>query len=49
MWLGAEVFNLFDNPNKISYFWIEDVNNTYYGVPNYLTSRRFNIKLSVQL
>lgn len=49
MWLGAEVFNLFDNPNKISYFWIEDVNSKYYGVPNYLTSRRFNLKLSIQL
>lgn len=49
MWLGAEVFNLFDNPNKISYFWVEDVNGKFYGVPNYLTSRRLNVKLSIQL
>ena len=47
--LGAEVFNLFDYPNKISYFWIEDVNGNYNGVPNYLTSRRLNVKLSLKI
>lgn len=47
--LGLEVFNLFDNANKISYFWIEDVSNKYYAVPNYLTSRRLNLKLSIKL
>ena len=47
--LGLEIFNLFDNANKISYFWIEDVANTYYAVPNYLTSRRINLKLTMKL
>lgn len=47
--LGLEIFNLFDNANKISYFWIEDVSNKYYAVPNYLTSRRLNLKLSIQI
>ena len=49
MTLGLEVFNLFDNANKISYFWIEDVSNKYYAVPNYLTSRRLNLKLSINI
>ena len=51
-WIGAEVFNLFDMSNTISYLWIKSVNTAgtetgYYAVPNYLTSRRINIKLSV--
>ncbi len=49
MTLGLEIFNLFDNANKISYFWIEDVSSKYYAVPNYLTSRRLNLKLSIKL
>lgn len=49
IWLGAEVFNLMNIGNKISYFWITDVNNNMYGVPNYLTSRRLNLKLSITL
>ena len=47
--LGLEIFNLFDNANKISYFWIEDVSNRYFAVPNYLTSRRVNLKLSIKI
>ncbi len=45
IWIGLEVFNLFDIDNTISYFWVTDVNNTQYAVPNYLTSRRLNLKL----
>lgn len=47
-WLGLEIFNLFDINNTISYYWVSDVHNTQYAVPNYLTSRRFNIKFSVR-
>ncbi len=47
--LGLEIFNLFDNANKISYFWIEDVSNKYFAVPNYLTSRRLNLKLTMKI
>ena len=47
--LGVEIFNLFDNANKISYFWIEDVSNKYFAVPNYLTSRRLNLKLTIKI
>lgn len=47
--LGLEIFNLFDNANKISYFWIEDVANKYFAVPNYLTSRRLNLKVTIKI
>lgn len=46
LWIGVEVFNLFDINNTISYTWVRDVYNTEYAVPNYLTSRLFNVKLS---
>lgn len=49
VWLGFEVFNLLDIRNKISYLWIEDVSGSYYGIPNYLTSRRINLKLSIKI
>ena len=45
IWIGLEVFNLFDINNTISYFWVTDVSNRQYAVPNYLTSRRLNLKL----
>ncbi|MGV8826849.1 MAG: TonB-dependent receptor [Breznakibacter sp.] len=46
-WVELEIFNLFNFSNTISYFWVTDVENRQYAVPNYLTSRRFNLKLSV--
>ncbi len=45
---GVEVFNLFDFANTISHFWVSDTEGNKYGVPNYLTSRRINVKLSVE-
>jgi hypothetical protein len=47
VWLSAEVFNLFDMNNTISYLWISDFNNRQYAVANYLTSRRLNFKINV--
>ncbi len=46
--IAAEVFNLFDFNNTISYFWIEGVDGNQYAVPNYLTSRRINVKFSIE-
>jgi hypothetical protein len=43
--LSAEVFNLLQVNNVISYLWVKDVNNQMYAVPNYLTPRLINIKL----
>ncbi|MDR2907581.1 MAG: TonB-dependent receptor plug domain-containing protein [Bacteroidales bacterium] len=48
LWLSAEIFNMFDMNNTISYLWISDFNNNQYAVANYLTSRRINVKLSVE-
>jgi len=44
-WLSLEIFNLLQVNNTISYLWIKDSRNIEYGVPNYLTSRRVNLKL----
>lgn len=48
IWLGADVFNLLDISNVSSYYWVSDVNNLQYAVPNYLTRRQFNLRLSVE-
>ena len=47
MWLNLEVFNILDIYNTVSYIWIKDVNNEQYAVPNYLTPRLLNLKLSI--
>lgn len=46
--LYAEVFNLLNINNTISYLWVRDVENNRYAVPNYLTSRQLNLKLLVR-
>ena len=43
--LSFEVFNLLGFNNILSKQWIQDVNGRYYSIPNYLTQRRFNLKL----
>ncbi|MXV15496.1 TonB-dependent receptor plug domain-containing protein [Pedobacter sp. HMF7056] len=45
----AEVFNLLNINNTVSYLWIKDVNNNLYAVPNYLTSRQLNIRLIAKI
>ncbi|MBK9356692.1 MAG: TonB-dependent receptor [Bacteroidales bacterium] len=47
IWISLEVLNLLQVNNTISYIWIRDVNNRQYGVPNYLTPRQLNVKISV--
>jgi len=47
IWLGVDCFNLFGIPNTNSYYWITDVFNYQYSVPNYLTGRQFNLRLTV--
>lgn len=46
-WIGVDVFNLLDISNVSSYYWVTDVNNIQYAVPNYLTRRQFNVRLSL--
>jgi hypothetical protein len=45
LWLGAEVYNLLQVQNTISYFWVKDVTGRSYGVPNYLTNRQLSVRL----
>ncbi len=46
--LGLDVFNILDISNVSSYYWVTDVNNLQYAVPNYLTRRQFNVRLSME-
>jgi len=43
--LSFEVFNLLGVNNVLSKQWVQDVQGIYYSIPNYLTQRRFNLKL----
>jgi hypothetical protein len=48
--LGLEIFNLFNNQNSITNTWVRDVyTKTQYGIPNYMTTRVFNLKLIARL
>jgi len=49
VWLGLECLNLFGINNVNSYYWITDVTNQQYAVPNYLTGRQINFRVSVEL
>jgi hypothetical protein len=51
IWISAEVFNLLGVRNTASYLWVKTVASQTdapgaFAVPNYLTGRRFNIKLT---
>lgn len=48
MVLALDAFNLLDITNVSSYYWVTDVNNMQYAVPNYLTRRQFNLRLSME-
>lgn len=48
VWLGVEVLNLLQVNNTISYYWVKDVTNRTYAIPNYLTNRQINIRLIVK-
>ena len=47
IWLGLDCFNLLDISNVSSYYWVTDVNNIQYAVPNYLTRRQLNVRLTI--
>lgn len=48
--LGFEIFNLFNNQNAITNTWVRDVyTKAQYGIPNYMTTRTFNIRLTAKL
>jgi hypothetical protein len=48
--LGFEIFNMFNNQNAITNTWVRDVyTKSQYGIPNYMTTRVFNLKLTARL
>ncbi len=44
-WLSLEVFNLLKVKNEASVSWIKSLYNYQFAIPNYLSSRRINLKL----
>ncbi len=48
MWIGLECLNLFGINNVNSYYWITDVTNHQYAVPNYLTGRQINARFTFE-
>ena len=48
VWLGIDCLNLFDISNVNSYYWVTDVTNRQWAVPNYLTGRQINGRFVVE-
>jgi hypothetical protein len=53
IWISGEIFNLLGIRNEASYTWIRTISNqqgipAQFGVPNYLTGRRFNVKITAK-
>jgi hypothetical protein len=46
--VSLEIFNLLGINNTINHNWIQDVNGRFYAVPNFLTGRRINLKVSLE-
>lgn len=47
---GLEIFNLFNNLNAITNTWVRDVyTKNQYGIPNFMTTRVFNFKITARL
>lgn len=44
-WASLEVLNLLQVNNTVSYYWVKDVTNRTYAIPNYLTNRQINVRL----
>lgn len=52
IWISGEIFNLLGINNEASYLWIRTISDQQgipgqFGVPNYLTGRRFNVRISL--
>ena len=49
IWLGLDCLNLFGISNVNSYYWVADVSSRQWAVPNYLTGRLINGKVTIEL
>ena len=48
VWLGIDCLNLFGISNVNSYYWVTDVTNRQWAVPNYLTGRQINGRVIIE-
>ena len=48
VWLGLDCLNLFGINNVNSYYWVTDISGQQYAVPNYLTGRQINGRVTVE-
>ena len=48
VWLGIDGLNIFGISNVNRYYWVTDVTNKQFAVPNYLTGRQINGKVIVE-
>ena len=48
IWLGIDAFNILGISNVNSYYWVTDVSNHQYAVPNYLTGRKINARILLE-
>lgn len=46
-WIGLDAFNILGISNVNSYYWVTDINNRQYAVPNYLTGRTLNLRMMI--
>ena len=48
VWLGVDAFNVLGINNVNSYYWVTDISNNRYAIPNYLTGRLLNVRFLVE-
>jgi hypothetical protein len=49
LWIGVDCLNLLGISNVNSYYWVTDVTARQWAVPNYLTGRQINGRVTVEL
>ena len=48
VWVGVDAFNVLGISNVNSYYWVTDITNHQYAVPNYLTGRQVNARILIE-
>jgi len=48
-WVGVDVFNLLGIDNVNSYYWVTDIYSNQYAVPNYLSGRMLNLRVTLDM
>lgn len=47
VWFGVDAFNILGINNVNSFYWVTDITNNQYAVPNYLTGRQINARIAI--